>query len=266
MPKIAIDAGHGSETSGKRTPDGYREHWINVRSAYYCEQFLKSYGFETIRVAWDNLNYKDDEDISLSARQKIIKNARCDCSISFHANAYGNNWNNANGCEVLYHSNIAYRQDSENLANKVDYRLKQGTKQTDRGCKAQTLAMCNCPAMGTKASVLVEIGFMTNKRESDLMKTDSFCKEQGEDCARGILDYFSIDEKTKTVEVTTKLEFQVKFNENMNIRNAPNGTIIKIDGCKKDIIYTIISKNGSWGKLKSGAGWVCISDKYATKL
>lgn len=27
---IAIDAGHGSNTAGKRTPDGYREHWINV--------------------------------------------------------------------------------------------------------------------------------------------------------------------------------------------------------------------------------------------
>ena len=52
--------------------------------------------------------------------------------------------------------------------------------------------MCNCVAMGTNASCLVEIGFMTNKVEADLMKTDVFCKEQGEDIAKGICDYLGI--------------------------------------------------------------------------
>ena len=52
--------------------------------------------------------------------------------------------------------------------------------------------MCNCKAMGTKASCLIEIGFMTNKVEADLMKTDAFCKEQGEDIAKGICDYLGI--------------------------------------------------------------------------
>ena len=41
MTKIAVDAGHGSQTAGKRTPDGYREHWINVKTAYYLEQALQ---------------------------------------------------------------------------------------------------------------------------------------------------------------------------------------------------------------------------------
>ena len=43
MTKIAIDAGHGSQTAGKRTPDGYREHWINVKTAYYLEQEKNHY-------------------------------------------------------------------------------------------------------------------------------------------------------------------------------------------------------------------------------
>jgi len=263
MTKIAIDSGHGSETAGKRTPDGEREHWINTRCAYYCEQYLQAYGIETVRVAWDDLNYKDDPDIAVSTRQKIVKNAKCDYSISFHANAYGSGWNNVSGIEVLYHSTESYRKDSVNLAKKIEARLKQGTAQTDRGCKAQTLAMCNCNVMGTKASVLVEIGFMTNKKEADLMKTDAFCKEQGEDCAKGFLDYLGISEKA---EVNTNSEFRVKCLDNLNIRNAPNGQIVKIDGCKKGNIYTIISKNGNWGKLKSGAGWICISAKYVTVL
>ena len=75
VPKytVAIDAGHGSNTAGKRTPDGYREHWINVACAMFCESALKRCGINTVRVAWDDGNAKDDEDVALSTRQKIVK-------------------------------------------------------------------------------------------------------------------------------------------------------------------------------------------------
>ena len=68
----------------------------------------------------------------------------------------------------------------------------QGTAQSNRGVKAQSLAMSNCTAMGTDASVLIEIGFMTNEYEAELMKTDAFCKEQGEQAAHGICDYLGV--------------------------------------------------------------------------
>lgn len=190
--KIAIDAGHGSNTAGKRTPDGYREHYINVKTAYYCEQFLNAYGIQTVRIAWNDLNSMDDSDVSLSTRQKQIKAAKCDYSISFHANAAGSGWNTANGVETLIHCTTSKQADSRRFATAVQNRLIQGTKQSNRGVKTQELAMCNCTAMGVKAACLVEIGFMTNQYEAGLMKTDIFCKEQGEDCARGILDYLGI--------------------------------------------------------------------------
>lgn len=189
--KVAIDAGHGSETAGKRTPDGYKEHWINVKCAYYCEQYLNANGIETLRIAWNDTNATDDADVALSTRQNLIKNAKCDYSISFHANASGDGktWNSANGCETLISNNILKVKDSAKFAQYVNDRMAQGTKQTNRGVKKQSLAMCNCLAMGTKASCLVEIGFMTNMHEAELMKTEEFCKEQGEQCAQGILDY-----------------------------------------------------------------------------
>lgn len=190
--KVAIEAGHGSNTAGKRTPDNYHEHWINVKSAYYCEQFLNKHGIKTLRIAWDDTNATDDADVALSTRQKQIKNASCDYSISFHANAYQSVWNSASGVETLIHSNSTYAKDSLALANKVQARLIQGTSQKNRGVKKSALAMCNCVAMGVKAACLVEIGFMTNKAEAELMKTDAFCKEQGEDVAKGLLDYLGI--------------------------------------------------------------------------
>jgi len=116
--KVAIDAGHGSNTAGKRTPDNHLEHWINVKSAYYCEQYLQKYGISTFRVGWDDTNATDDPDVALSTRQKQIKNEGCHYSISFHANAHQSVWNSANGVETLIHSNSAYIGDSFAMATK----------------------------------------------------------------------------------------------------------------------------------------------------
>ena len=192
--KIAIDAGHGSNTAGKRTPDGYREHWINVKTAYYCEQYLKSKGLETVRIGWNDTNSKDDVDVPLSTRQKQIKNEKCDYSISCHANAFGDGktYNSASGVSTHIHNNSAYINDSLRFGQCIQKRIVEGTKQKDRGVIRQSLAMCNCKSMGTKASCLVEIAFMTNKPEADLMMTEEFCKEQGEDIARGVCDYLGI--------------------------------------------------------------------------
>lgn len=191
MVKIAIDAGHGSNTAGKRTPDGYREHWINVKTASYCEKYLTSHGVSVLKVAWNDIDATDDIDVPLSTRQKTIKSEKCDYSVSFHANASGDGstYNSGAGVETYYYVDASKRKDSVEFSKYIQNELVTGTKQSDRGIKGADLAMCNCSIMNTKASCLVEIGFMTNKYEADLMKTDAFCKEQGEDVARGIIKY-----------------------------------------------------------------------------
>lgn len=60
--------------------------------------------------------------------------------------------------------------------------------------------------------------------------------------------------------------YQVKLLDNLNIRKTPNGTIVQANGAKKGIVYTIVETHGSWGKLKSGAGWICVSDKYVKRV
>lgn len=280
--KIAIDAGHGSNTAGKRTPDGYKEHWINVKTAYYCEQFLKQHNIKTVRIAWNDTDATDDIDISLSTRQTLIKNAKCDYSISMHANAHGDGktFNSAQGVSTHIHSNSAYRADSQKMANAIQAELIKGTPQKDRKVVLQDLAMCNCIKMGTKASCLVEIAFMTNEKEAKLMKTEEFCKEQGEDIAKGILKYLNIpiknisnsiiasSEKTTTTAIsqqTSSKKYIIQVTANsLNIRKGP-GTNYAITGCIKDKgKYTIVEENNGFGKLKSGAGWISL--KYTKKV
>lgn len=192
--KVAVDAGHGSDSPGKRSPEGYREHYINVKCANYFDIAMKRCGIDTLKVAWDDTNAKDDTDVPLTTRQAQIKNAKCDISISFHANAAGNgkSYNDSQGVETLIHNNASYVGDSRNLANKVQSYLAKGTTQKNRGVKTQGLAMCNCDTMGTKAAILIEVGFMTNKYEEELMKTDAFCLECAEETAKGVCEYLGV--------------------------------------------------------------------------
>lgn len=266
--KVAIDAGHGSKTAGKRTPDGYREHWINVKCAYYFEKALKRCGIDTVRIGWDDTNAKDDEDVSLTTRQKQVKKADCDISVSWHANAHGNgsSYTSAKGVETLIHDNSSRVGDSKSLATKVQKYLVKGTDQANRGVKKQALSMCNCTAMGTKASILIEIGFMTNKVEAELMKTEAFCKEQAEEAAHGVCDYFKIEYVEEQVEFEP---YKVKIlTDNLKVR-AGAGTSYKVNTTvDSGEVYTIVKekKSGSvtWGKLKSGSGWIAL--KYAKKV
>lgn len=50
----------------------------------------------------------------------------------------------------------------------------------------------------------------------------------------------------------------------LNVRKGPGtdyGIVMQI---KKNEVYTIIEESGNWGKLKSGAGWICLD--YAAKM
>lgn len=71
---------------------------------------------------------------------------------------------------------------------------------------------------------------------------------------------------SKTVGTSKDCPFVVKCLDNLNIRQTPGGKIVKVDGCKKGIAYTITKVSGNWGFLKSGAGWITISSKYVKRV
>lgn len=270
--KVAVDAGHGSNTAGKRTPDGFREHWINVCTASFCEQALKRCGIDVLRVAWDDNNAKDDEDVALSTRQKLIKANKCNVSVSFHANAYGNGWNDAQGVETLISDKAP--GDSRALANIVQSYLIKGTPQKNRGVKTQSLAMCNCTSLGVKAAILCEIGFMTNKAEADLMKTDRFCREQAEEVAHGICDYLGVKYiaygGSTVADIITEAKntptgYLVKINTDvLNVRAGAGTSYPVTTQVRRGQIYTIVDEVNGWGLLKSKVGYIKLS--YTTKI
>jgi len=208
--KIAIDAGHGSNTAGKRTPpfpkdvkisdkltvkkgEQLKEHIANVGVAYLLEQELKRCGFETIRTGWDNDNAFDDPDRPVGDRQKIIASAACDYSVSIHFNAYGDgaSFNSAEGVGVYIHDKQSGK--SKKLAETVLKHLIKGTSQKNRGVNTASLAMCNVKNLNVKAAILVELAFMTNEREAlTMMANEAFWKESAVEIASGLCEYTGV--------------------------------------------------------------------------
>lgn len=79
-------------------------------------------------------------------------------------------------------------------------------------------------------------------------------------------DQFKEETKVETPKVeASKLPYLVKVTASvLNYRSGP-GTSHKIKGTiKKGEVYTIVEENGTWGKLKSGAGWIHLG--YTKKI
>jgi N-acetylmuramoyl-L-alanine amidase len=173
--RLILDAGHGANTSGKRTPDGsMREFEFNSIVAALVKMNLEKYENVDIRYAHATLR-----DVPLHERVAAAINFKADCYVSIHANAYGTGWNDASGIETY----IAPSRPKEAavLAEKIQNRLVQYTARKDRGVKTADFYVLKQTPM---TAVLVECGFMTNKQEASLLKSDAY----REVCARAISD------------------------------------------------------------------------------
>lgn len=72
--------------------------------------------------------------------------------------------------------------------------------------------------------------------------------------------------QTNPAGTSAPATYQVRLLDNLNIRETPNGAIVQTDGAKKGLVYTIVETQGNWGRLKSGAGWISVSDKYVKRI
>jgi N-acetylmuramoyl-L-alanine amidase len=276
--RINIDAGHGTNTAGKRTPlmpetikvneritiikgEQFREHIANVGVAYHLEKELLRCGFDTMRTGWDDANAYDDEDTALAARQSFIAKANCDYSISIHFNAFGdgNSFNSAEGIGIYIHNK--YAEQSKKLADIVLKHLIQGSDQKNRGVTSASLAMCNCNNMDVKGAILIELAFMTNKREAvELMANEAYWKESAIEIAKGLCEYTGIryvpekDDYVPTAPINRKSDIKdiEWLQEHLNKAN-PDYTI-PVDGryeSKTRIAALLLAESKGWDWSKA---------------
>ena len=112
-PIVALDAGHGLYTPGKRTPDGIHEWELNDKVRDYAVEYLSAYQVNIIFP--DKNEGKTDE--SLTSRRAMAINADVDALVSLHHNAFKGVWGNVTGVEVFADKNCT-AADKE-LANLI---------------------------------------------------------------------------------------------------------------------------------------------------
>lgn len=81
----------------------------------------------------------------------------------------------------------------------------------------------------------------------------------------GITPVSNSASSSSSTQTSTSGSYRVKVTASaLNIRTGA-GTNYKITGCIRDQgVYTIVAEQSGWGKLKSGAGWICL--RYCRKL
>ena len=179
MPIVCLDAGHGIDTAGKRSPDGtLLAYEFNRDVANRIEEILARHDVEVVTCYGDKVT-------PLNQRCAMANALGCDYYVSIHANADKEYWTNAKGWEIHI---IAKGGKAEQLATKIHkYSQELGLK--DRGIKIsnfQVLRDTNMPA------VLIEHGFYTNKEECEKLKDDDFRQKCAECDAKGILEQLGI--------------------------------------------------------------------------
>ena len=191
--KFSLDSGHSLITPGKRTPDGMREWEFNSQVAMHAMAELDKYeGIELQRA--DDVSGKID--VPLSTRTDKANKWGANAYISIHANAYGSGgWNNVGGIETFTYP-TASRQ-SFVLAKLVQDQLVKATKRNDRGIKTANFHVLRETSM---PAILVECGFMTNKEEASLLKSDAYRKTCASAIVKGLAAMYGL-KKREVVKV-----------------------------------------------------------------
>lgn len=186
-----------------------------------------------------------------------------DLDVSIHFNAGRNDYRGDNltgGTEAwVYSRSSKAMRFAERICKKI---ADNGFR--NRGVKTSTslyiLKKTKAPAL------LIECCFVDDADDVKLYDANSMARA----IAEGISNTSITDSGTNntiTPNTVPDGEFKVKIIDSaLNIRSGA-GTIHKITGCIRDKgTYTITQTSGDWGKLKSGAGWICISAKYVKLL
>lgn len=183
--KIAIDAGHGFNTPGKRTPNGVREWTLNHAVAIFLENELNNYDVEIIRT--------DDRtgviDVDLNERVNRANNFGAEAFVSIHHNAYNGKWGNHTGVEV-YHANPNMK-DHE-LAKVVAPKLAEKTGLKNRGVKFAQFVVLSVKA----TAILCEGGFMDSNIDNPMITSEKGQKAYAQAVCEGLVQFFGLKKKS----------------------------------------------------------------------
>jgi N-acetylmuramoyl-L-alanine amidase len=203
--KIAVDAGHGYNTSGKRTPDGEREWSFNNAVALALISELTRYkDVQVLRL--DDPTGKTD--VPLVERTRKANAWGADLVISVHHNANTAKWGAWGGVETFVQTGTGGK--SLELAKAVQPRIVKAMCLRDRGVKFANLHMLRESKM---PAILTEGGFMDSTTDIGALRSQAKLQEQGKAIADGVAEVFALKLKANPKEAEQVSEYKLTEND-----------------------------------------------------
>ena len=244
--KIYINPGHSNTDPGAV---GYEtERKLTVKVSNYMRDYLLA-------------NY----DCAVKMNPRTVGSLT---AISNDANSWGANLvvsNHFNAGKGDGYEALVYNEKRRDLG-KVSEKHVKAVGQNSRGVKLRPdlgiLRLTNAPA------VLNEGAFVDNWTDIQDWNDDAELKVLGIAYAKAAAEYLALPKKASasgggsSVSASGSFLVRVKIKD-LYIRTGP-GTNYSNKGFIKPGVYTIVQTSGKWGKLKSGAGWICLD--YTAKI
>lgn len=268
MFRLALNAGHGYNTPGKRClkaidPNETREYTLNKRICDYIEKKLSKYeGIEVLRI-------DDGSELTIAQRAKKANDFRADLYLAIHHNA-GINGGTGGGIEAYVYTSVD--------DNTIDWQTKFYNALIHytnlKGNRAQPLKRADfgeCRETNM-AAVLLECGFMDSTTDTPIILTKTYADKCAEALCATIVKKANLRKKSILSTVVSALSpnVQKKTDEKISVtyqtwddiynRWLPNvkdlddyAGVFGHDVCavranlsKGNIIYRVHIKNGKW--------------------
>jgi N-acetylmuramoyl-L-alanine amidase len=187
---VAIDAGHGGFDPGKVGINNALEKVINLSIAYKLKSLLEQNDILVIMTREDDnglyqksVGNKKRED--MKKRVAIINSSDAVIAISIHQNSFTQE--SSRGAQVFYYQkSVDGKMLAEIIQEKIKKSLKDGNKRAAKSNDSYyMLKQTNCPL------VIVECGFLSNKKEANLLCDDYYQEKMAWAIHMGIMEYIN---------------------------------------------------------------------------
>ena len=182
---IVLDPGHGGSDAGAIGPSGITEKYVALKVSLKARDLLTASGYQVVMTRTTDIDVAAPgvpDSTELQARvDKAPPNAAL--FISVHCNAFSNG--KANGMET-YHAPTAVQ--GARLARLLNEELERLGGLSNRGVKAArfyVMTHSQCPAS------LIELGFITNPREEQLLASDDYQQKLAQAITNAVNRYFN---------------------------------------------------------------------------
>ncbi|WP_058305683.1 N-acetylmuramoyl-L-alanine amidase CwlD [Gracilibacillus massiliensis] len=187
---IVIDPGHGGVDGGAEASDDTQEKEITLTVSNMLRDYLQQAGAVVYLTREGDYDLAQDDTKGLSRRKTediqnrvaFIKEKEADLFLSIHLNALPDRrWK---GAQTFFHPG---REQNEQLAKAIQHEIRRNLENTNREALAiqQVFLLKYAEATGA----LVEIGFLSNEEEKELLKSAGYQQKMAASIYEGILQY-----------------------------------------------------------------------------